>query len=97
MDKAQLVARKAVESYEERFSKYGLKPEWTSDTRVELAFEVKGKKLDGALTVHEDKIVFEMDVPFIFKVFTGKATDIIDRETKQWIERAKAGELDAAE
>ncbi len=97
MAQAQLVARKAVESYAERFAKFGLKPKWLSDSKVELDFEVKGKKLDGSLTVYEDKLVFDMDVPLLFRIFTGKATEILDSEAREWIARAKAGELDAAE
>ena len=93
MDTAKLVARKAVESYQERFSGYGFVPRWINDTKVELDFEVKGKRLDGALTVLSDKLIFEMDVPFIFRVFTGQATKIIDRETRAWIDKAKLGEL----
>lgn len=95
MDMAKAVAKKAVESYTERFSAYGLVPRWQSDTKVELAFNVKGKKLDGSLSVHPSKLVFELDVPFVFRVFTGQATKIIDRETRAWIDKAKNGEISA--
>ena len=95
MDMAKTVARKAVESYEERFASYGLVSNWTSDTNVDLTFNVKGKKLNGSLTVRANKLVFELDVPFVFRVFTGQATKIIDRETRAWIDKAKAGEIEA--
>lgn len=97
METAKKVARRAVESYEKRFSQYGFVPRWIDDVNVELDFEIKGKRLDGALRVLPGKIVFEMDVPFLFRLFTNKATDIIERETQKWIERARTGDLDAAE
>ena len=95
MDMAKAVARKAVESYQERFASYGLTSNWTSDTKVDLTFNVKGKKLAGGLTVFGDRLVFELDVPFVFRVFTGQATKIIDAETREWIAKAKAGEISA--
>ena len=61
--------------------------------RVELAFTVKGKTLDGSLTVEPRKVVVQMDVPLLFRVFQGKAIDIIEREVQKWIDRAKSGEL----
>ena len=95
MDSAKLVARKAVESYSEKFSKYGFVTRWIDDTNVELSFDVKGKKLEGTFKVLATKLVFELDVPFIFKLFTGQATKIIDRETRVWIDKAKSGQLEA--
>lgn len=97
LETAKKVARKAVESYEARFKDYGFETRWKDDTYVELEFNVKGKRLDGSLKVEPSKLVFQMDVPLLFRVFTGKATEIIERETRSWIDRAKAGELDAAE
>jgi hypothetical protein len=95
MDMAKAVARKAVESYQERFSSFDLVANWSGGTKVDLAFNVKGKKLDGSLSVLTNKFIFEMSVPFVFKVFTGQATKIIDRETRAWIAKAKAGEITA--
>jgi hypothetical protein len=94
MDTAKVVARKAVESYAERFSGYGFTHAWVSETRVDLNFNVKGKRLEGSFNVHAAKLVFDLDVPFVFRVFTGQATKIIDRETRAWIDKAKSGQLD---
>jgi len=94
MDTAKFVARKAVESYAQKFSGYGFVTRWIDDTKVELSFDVKGKTLEGVFKVLATKLVFELDVPFIFKMFTGQATKIIDRETRAWIEKAKSGQLE---
>lgn len=95
METAKLAARKAVEAYGARFEKYDFSANWVSDTRVELGFSVKGKRLNGAMTVRPNDLHLELDVPFVFKVFSGKAIDIIDREAKEWIRKAEAGELQA--
>ena len=93
METAKLAARKAVEAYGERFDKYDFKSDWKSDTRVEISFAVKGKRLDGSFTVHPSKLQLELDVPFIFRVFSGRAIEIIEAEARTWLDKAKRGEL----
>jgi hypothetical protein len=92
-DTAKAVARKAVEAYGERFADYSFKHKWANENRVELSFTVAGKTLVGALNVLPEVLRFELDVPFIFKPFSGQAVKIIEREAVVWIERARKGEL----
>lgn len=92
-DTAKAVARKAVEAYAERFANYAFSHRWVNDNRVELTFTVAGKTLHGALQVLTDVLRFELDVPFIFKPFSGQAVKIIEREAVTWIERARNGQL----
>ncbi|MCA9683779.1 MAG: polyhydroxyalkanoic acid system family protein [Myxococcales bacterium] len=93
LDLAKLAARKAAESYAQRFAEYDYKARWVSDTRVELGFTVMSKRLEGAMTVKPRSLALELDVPFVFRPFQGKAIEIIEREAKGWIEKARRGEL----
>lgn len=91
---AQAVARKAAKSYETRFASFDLQCNWVQEDRLELLFTVGGKKLTGSLTVLDEVFRFELKVPMLFQMFSGKAKEIMERETQKWIDKAKAGELD---
>lgn len=91
---AQTVARKAAESYASRFAKFDLQCNWVQEDRLELIFNAGGKKLNGSLTVLDDLFRFELKVPLLLQVFSGKAKEILERETQVWIDKAKRGELE---
>lgn len=91
--KAQEVAKRAVESYAKRFAQFSFEHTWVDDSRVNLSFAVMGKRLEGSLSVLADVLRFEMEVPLLMRVFSKKAVEIIEKETQAWIERAKSGEL----
>jgi hypothetical protein len=92
-DLAKLAAERAAESYAKRFAEYEYKATWVSSSRVELGFTVMGKRLTGAMTVRTRKLELELDVPLMFRPFRGKALEIIEREARVWLEKAKNGEL----
>jgi hypothetical protein len=91
---ARKATRKALESYQERFAQYDPKVHWASDDRADVSFAAKGVTLNGAIEVGADDIAIDLDVPFILKPFKKKATGVIDKEIRDWIGRAKRGELD---
>jgi hypothetical protein len=90
---AKLAARKAAEAYGERFADYDYKARWVSETRGELGFTVVGKRLEGAMTVRHDKLALELDVPLMMRPFRGKAIQIIEKEARSWLDKARRGEL----
>ena len=91
---AQAVARKAVEAYAQQFSGFDFRHRWVDDSRVELGFTVTGKRLEGSLSVLPEVLRFELEVPFLLKMFTGKAVDIVEKEAQVWIKKARNGELE---
>jgi hypothetical protein len=93
MGLAKLAARKAAEAYAKRFGEYDYRYRWTNDTRLELSFAVMGKRLEGIMEVLPRKLELELEVPFMFRVFQGKALQIIEREAKEWLAKARRGEL----
>ncbi len=90
---AKKATQRAFDSYAERFAEYSPKADWTTDTRCEVGFEVKGVKLKGVLEILPDKVEMDLDVPFIFRPFKNRALGVIEGEVKNWIEKAKNGEL----
>lgn len=94
LDLAEKATRKALESYQERFAEYNPTVDWQSDQKAAVAFGVKGVSLDGDIEVSEEDIAIGLNVPFLFRPFKKKAISVIDNEIRDWVERAKAGELD---
>lgn len=92
-DLIRKVARKAVESYAERFSDYSPKANWESDDRAKISFSAKGITLDGSITLEPKAVLLNLNVPFLLKPFAGKATGVIEEQVKHWIEVAQRGEL----
>ncbi len=94
METAKKAARKAVEAYAARFTDYDFKSKWVNDTRVELGFTAATRRLEGAMEVQARALVLHLEVPFVFRIFSGKAVEIIEREARVWLDKAKKGELD---
>lgn len=92
-EKAKKAAQKAWEAYSERFSEYNPQANWTSDTHADISFRAKGIHLKGSLELPPGEIVMDLDVPFVLRMFQKKAVEVIDREIKHWVGKAKAGEL----
>lgn len=91
---ARLAARKAVEAYAQRFADYDFRSRWVTETLVELSFSVAGKRLDGSLSVDPQALQLSLDVPLLLRVFKNRAIEIIEREARKWLDKARAGELD---
>ena len=83
----------AMKSYAERLSDYSPRFEWTSDSAGEFGFEALGVKVTGELAVDDGKIDVAIDVPFILRPFRKRALAIIEREVRDWVARAKNGEV----
>src|SRR5262245_57733930 len=92
---AKEVAVRAFESYQKRFSDYQPRMNWVSDKDARIEFSVKGLTLNGSIGIKPRAIELDLDVPFVFRLFKSKAIDVIEREVKTWIVKAKRGELSA--
>lgn len=84
---------KAMDEYKARFAEYGPRFDWKTDTRGEFGFSAKGIALGGTIDVRDRTIDVEMDVPFLLRVFQGKAMEVIEEQVSFWVEKAKKGEL----
>jgi hypothetical protein len=90
---AKEVAARAFDSYRARFANYQPKLQWTGERDARIEFQVKGLKLQGSIGILPRAIELDLDVPFVFRLFKSKAVEVIEREVRVWIAKAKAGEL----
>jgi hypothetical protein len=91
--RAKQAAVAALNNYSEKFAKYSPKVDWTSENKAQIAFNVKGMSLAGALEVLDRTIELDLDVPFLLRPFKGQALQVIETEIKEWIEKARAGQV----
>ena len=89
-ERAKKVTEAALSSYAEKFSKYSPKTTWTSPSRAQIAFSVKGMHLNGSVEVKDKAIELELDVPFLLRPFQGQAISVIEGEIRSWLDKEKA-------
>ena len=94
MDLAKRATEAAFDSYKQRFAEYKPTSKWVTDKKSNITFTAKGITLNGSIELEPNSIDLELDVPFLFRVFKNKAMAIIEEEIREWIDKAKAGELD---
>jgi hypothetical protein len=85
---------KAMDAYKARFADYQPRFDWTGENDGEFSFNAKGVKLSGKIHVRDRAVDVDMHVPLLFRVFQGKAMDVIEEQVKLWVEKAKRGELE---
>jgi hypothetical protein len=90
---AKQAAEKAFDAYREKYSKFNPGLRWLNDTRAEASFSAKGIGFKGNIELKPKAIEFDLDVPFVFRPFKGKAIAIMERELAHWTGKAKNGEL----
>jgi Putative polyhydroxyalkanoic acid system protein (PHA_gran_rgn) len=90
---AKRVADRAFAEYQRRYPDYEPSLRWVSDQQADVTFNAKGIKLGGTLTLASKSIVLELDVPFLLRPFQKKALEVIDREVRVWLDKARAGQL----
>ncbi|TNE84441.1 MAG: hypothetical protein EP330_29960 [Deltaproteobacteria bacterium] len=94
LEMGRKVTVKALESYRASFTEYNPQGRWVTEDRAEVSFSVAGKTLKGAVDVRSTAVDLELDVPFLFRPFKAVAIKVIEDEIRDWINRAKRGELD---
>ena len=91
---AKKVAQKAFDSYKASYANYNPTLTWRNDHHADASFSAKGMTLKGQIELAPGAISFDLEVPFMLRMFKGKAVEIMDRELRSWTEKAKRGELD---
>jgi hypothetical protein len=90
---AKEAAVRAFEAYQRRFANYNPTMQWDGDRKARIGFSVKGVKLQGSIDILPQAIEIDLDVPFLFRPFKGKAVEVIEKEVRNWLDKAKKGEL----
>jgi hypothetical protein len=91
-ERAGQIARAAFAAYQQRYARYEPRAVWQGQL-AEIAFTVKGVSLHGTLEVGPSSIEMDLQVPLLLRPFKGKALEVIEREIREWIRKAKAGEV----
>jgi len=92
---AKEAAVRAFEAYQKRFANFSPTMDWVANNKARIGFSVKGVKLEGSIDILPRAIELDLDVPFLFRPFKGKAIEVIEREVRNWLAKAKNGELKA--
>jgi hypothetical protein len=92
-DVAKKVAEKAFDSYREKYAEYRPRLVWVSERHAEASFSVKGVSIKGKVELKARAIVFELDVPFLFRPFKSRAVAVMERELQHWTTKAEQGEI----
>ena len=89
-ERAKKVTEQALGSYAAKFSKYAPKTTWSTPSKAQISFNVKGMTLTGAVEIKDKSIDLELDVPFLLRPFQGQAISVIEGEIKEWLAKEKA-------
>jgi hypothetical protein len=92
-DLARKAADAALQSYRERFPDYEPQVTWESDRTAHVEFRAKGLTMRGVFEILDDAITVDMDVPLLLRPFKAKAIDVVERQIRDWIGKAKDGVL----
>jgi hypothetical protein len=92
-EQAKRVAEAAWNSYSARFANYSPSCQWENENKANIGFNVKGVSLKGSLEVNPNDIALDLDVPFLLRPFKGQALKVIEEEIRNWIGKAKAGQI----
>ena len=90
---AKKVTDHAFAAYKTQFAAYEPTLRWVSELRAEIGFNAKGIRVSGAFVMTPTAISVDLDVPFLLRPFQKRAIDVIEREVKTWVAKAKAGEI----
>jgi len=90
---AKRVAERAFEAYEARFPEYHPTFRWTDERTAQVGFNAKGIQLDGTMRIEDKAIELDLDVPFLLRPFRKIALEVIEREVRTWLEKAKNGAI----
>ena len=90
---ARRVAEGAFASYAARYAKYHPKLAWQSATLATASFHAKGITVGGTIELEPGAIAFELEVPWLLRIFEGRAIAIVEREVHAWEQAALRGEL----
>ncbi|HWB81297.1 MAG TPA: hypothetical protein VG755_40320, partial [Nannocystaceae bacterium] len=60
---------------------------------ADLGFSVMGKTLEVQISVSDEEVRVEGDMPWMFRPFQGKIEKVLGTEIEKWIAKAKAGEI----
>lgn len=92
-DLAKKAADAALESYRQRFADYDPQITWANDRSAHVEFRAKGMSMRGVFEILDDAITMDMDVPLLLRPFKAKAIEVVEQQIRDWVNKAKDGQL----
>lgn len=93
LDLAKKATDAALQAYRARFPDYDPQVTWTSDKTAEVTFKALGKTMTGTFEILDRAIDMDLEVPLLMRPFKSKAIEVVEEKIRDWIDRAKRGEL----
>ncbi len=93
LELARKAADAALQSYKARFAEYDPQVVWVHDRLAEVTFNVKGLSMKGSFEITDTAVDMDMEVPLLLRPFKSKALEVIEVQIRQWIDKARKGEL----
>ena len=90
---AKKAADAALQAYRTRFPEYDPQVSWTGPTTAQVEFKAKGIGIKGVFDILPDAVAMDMEVPLLLRPFKQKAMDVVEAQIREWIEKAKRGEI----
>ncbi|NOZ34660.1 MAG: hypothetical protein GXO80_05105 [Chlorobi bacterium] len=83
---AEKIFFKLAEQYKDEFS--DLKQE-TNGNEIDFSFKIRGMKINGQITVNENKVVIESNLPFAARIFQGMIETQIKENADKMLSECK--------
>lgn len=90
---ARRATQSAFDTYAKRFADYNPKADWLNEDHAKVSFSAKGLTLKGDFKLRPGEIEMNLDVPFLLRPFQGRAVKVVEDEIREWVEKAKRGEV----
>lgn len=87
---AKKVALRAMQDYQQRLKNYALTINWPTPDRADVSFTVLNTRMHGQILVTPSNIEICVDVPLQFKFFENMAVQVVAKEVKACVDKAKA-------
>lgn len=84
-------AKQAFSHYAALYPRYQLGLDWKNDASAVFNIEIKGMRVRGDLDIGASDVEVDLALPFLFRPFARRATDIVEREARAWIAKATTG------
>lgn len=80
-----------------KYPQYSPTFKWTGETEGLFSFKpTPSMEIEGKVLVSENEIGIKFTkLPFLAKMFKGKAIELVEKEVQVWVEKAKAAPTDA--
>jgi Putative polyhydroxyalkanoic acid system protein (PHA_gran_rgn) len=86
--KAKAMLDRALDTYRTHYTEHGVEAAWIDERTAEIGFELTGSKVDGRITVCEDRFDIDLRLPWTLLPFGKRIAHTFEQELQRWLDRA---------